>query len=234
MKRKFLSLFTAMLIMFNLSVPAFAYGIDVTQSEITIEKTIQAEIEQEEERIFASVYRQLEAQDALDMMGIYEEILAPRIEAQVRLKYGDSVSSNARFASYVMPNGGTLGYEQSAGVIVLDEFMTPEQYDDNIYSSIENTVKVNTAIYFIDKYIKRKGLDLSLWGPAYSVLSSAASYADWTATRNVVNADFYAETIKVGMYGGTQESSVLVGWDRHPIATVGADAENVNVFYNKS
>ena len=45
MKRKLLSLFIATLIMLNLSVPAFAYGIDATQDELVIEKTIQTEIE---------------------------------------------------------------------------------------------------------------------------------------------------------------------------------------------
>lgn len=161
------------------------------------------------------------------MMDIYKGILTPRIEMQVRLKYDDSAFLSARYASYVFYNGGTLGYEEY-NATVLDTFMTPSQYDDYVYSDIETSVAVGAAQYALERFFKAKGVTFGAWGPIFSVLSTMKSYADWNACQDVIDADFYAETISVAIYGGTEQSSVLIGWDRHPIATVPTDAENVH------
>ena len=86
MKRSFCAaLFLAVSIAVVVGIPAYraspAYQLKV------LEATIQAEIRAEEEKVFADVRRQLEAQGKLDMMETYEEILRPDIENGVRAKY---------------------------------------------------------------------------------------------------------------------------------------------------
>lgn len=79
------ALFLAVSMAVVVGIPAYraspAYQLKV------LEATIQAEIRAEEEKVFADVRRQLEAQGKLDMMETYEEILRPDIENGVRAKY---------------------------------------------------------------------------------------------------------------------------------------------------
>lgn len=86
MKKSFCAaLFLAVSIAVVVGIPAYraspAYQLKV------LEAAIQAEIRAEEEKVFADVRRQLEAQGKLDMMETYEEILRPDIENGVRAKY---------------------------------------------------------------------------------------------------------------------------------------------------
>lgn len=79
------ALFLAVSMAVVVGIPAYraspAYQLKV------LEAAIQAEIRAEEEKVFADVRRQLEAQGKLDMMETYEEILRPDIENGVRAKY---------------------------------------------------------------------------------------------------------------------------------------------------
>lgn len=79
------ALFLAVSMAVVVGIPAYraspAYQLKV------LEAAIQAEIRAEEEKVFADVRRQLEAQGKLDMMATYEEILRPDIENGVRAKY---------------------------------------------------------------------------------------------------------------------------------------------------
>ena len=48
-----------------------------------MQSQIEIEIQAEKERVFSEVYRQLEIQNAVSHMSIYEEILGPEIEMSV-------------------------------------------------------------------------------------------------------------------------------------------------------
>lgn len=66
MMKRFISLILAFALCATFSVPAFA--ADVSLSADVMESKIAADIQSEQERIFSSVYAQLEEQDALSLM----------------------------------------------------------------------------------------------------------------------------------------------------------------------
>ena len=66
MMKRFISLILAFALCATFSVPAFA--ADGSLSADVMESKIAADIQSEQERIFSSVYAQLEEQDALSLM----------------------------------------------------------------------------------------------------------------------------------------------------------------------
>ncbi|MBM7872084.1 hypothetical protein JOC70_003632 [Clostridium pascui] len=62
------------------------------------------------------IYRQLEQQDALILMKVYEDIIYPQIERQIRAEYGEEVNTSngtstlmaTSSLSYYAPNGGLV------------------------------------------------------------------------------------------------------------------------------
>lgn len=78
----------------------------VFAAESNMQSQIEIEIQAEKERVFSEVYRQLEIQNAVSHMSIYEEILGPEIEMSVLAKHGIGTYN----ANYSAPYGGVVTY----------------------------------------------------------------------------------------------------------------------------
>jgi len=72
------------------------------------------------------VYEQLEMQDALDMIDIYEEIIYNKIVADIRGQSNDLIMPLEDTTSYYAPNGGSISYTKNreAGVSPVQVIIT--------------------------------------------------------------------------------------------------------------
>ena len=86
MKKRLVSMFLILAMCMGLAVPAFA--TESVPTEMTVEQ-VEAEIQAEKDRIYATVYEQLEAQGVLGLMDIYKEILDPQIEMGVIMRLSE-------------------------------------------------------------------------------------------------------------------------------------------------
>ncbi|WP_312159588.1 hypothetical protein [Oscillibacter sp.] len=238
MSKKLLSLALALVMSLSLCIPAWAATQNST-TEIITENTIQTQIQQEEARIFSSVYSQLKAQDALGLMDIYKEILIPEIEASVRSEYGPVVNSRSAASSgsdytYWLPSGGSIGYTSTFGTTVLATFLTPSQYAE--YAGDQSIVLydffLSTALAGIGKKIAGDDAILAEtiggWGTVFSMFIALKTYVDAGAQRSVAQANFYAKIIDISATGGTETGSVMIGWESHPYASI-YDAQNIHI-----
>lgn len=231
--KKIISVLLTMVMFTTFCIPIYAANIN-TPAEVT-EAKIAAEIQSEKERIFDSVYKQLEAQDAVGLMDIYIEILTPKIEAEVLSCYGVEMTS-ARSTTYTLSNGGAIGYDGISDAVVLDVYYTAEQYREyqNAHTDAAEGLKSFTIkgvfSYLVEALnIKDMVSSISKWGSIFDALVSLKSWSDELAQKNVNNADGYAEIINVSAAGGTETGSTVIGWDNHPKAVVPDIAKNVNV-----
>lgn len=192
MIKKLTSLALALVMCLSLCVPAFA--------STKIERQIQAEIQQEEERIWANVYQQLEAQDALSLMETVQEALRPDIEANVRARYGVNVSTYAA-TSYRFPNGGYVAYRSTLGTNVIKMGLNQE----------------DTKTLLIDNTYSVSGIFLALMGtmPAFGLwfgaIGVAQAVANYTAKKDIDAANGYSTVLYVEADDGDR-GTVISGW----------------------
>lgn len=76
MKKRLTAIFLSLCMCLSLCTSTFA-------ASSSMQSQIEAEIQSEKNRVFSEVYRQLEAQNALSHMAIYEEILGSEIEMSI-------------------------------------------------------------------------------------------------------------------------------------------------------
>lgn len=232
--KKVLSFILSTVMLVTLIIPASATETNVSDD---IEAIIASEIQCEQERIFASVYAQLEQQNATELMDIYMEILTPKIEAAVYSDHGLSTTATRASKTYTLRNGGSIGYNSISDSVVLDVYFTDDQF--RVYQN-EHAGVLSGAISFsissvLTFLFNRSKLDqdyahaISGWGFIYNVLLLGKSTADTYAQTSVNNADGYAEIINVSATGGSSTGSVIIGWSNHPRVIVPDTASNINL-----
>lgn len=233
--KKVLSFVLALTMLATLSVPVLAVGADATND--SIEAKIAAEIQREEEQVFGNIYEQLKAQDALDFMDIYKEILSPRIEAAVYARYGVDSELARASTTYVFNNGGTMGYNSISDAVVLDTFYTADQYraylkdHTDVMEGIKGFSISSLLSYLKNKFgfLKDYAAEISKWGKIYDVLVLLVSLNNAMAQQSVNNADGFAEIINISTTGGVETVSTVIGWSNHPYVSVPPAASDVHV-----
>lgn len=82
MKKIFCLIFTFVMMLSSIgNVNAFATSLNVLDSKL---EDMETDIKNEIEIARKEIYRQLEQQDALILMEVYEDIIYPQIEEQIR------------------------------------------------------------------------------------------------------------------------------------------------------
>ena len=111
----------------------------VFAAESNMQSQIEIEIQAEKERVFSEVYRQLEIQNAVSHMSIYEEILGPEIEMSVLAKHGIGTYN----ANYSVPYGGVVTYTKYN----CDVSITYLDYNNSYYCILDKySFKVSSVI----------------------------------------------------------------------------------------
>lgn len=183
---------------------------------------MQAKIEQKKQSTYDLVYSQLRAQNALELMDVYEEILYPLIEVDVANEYGRKSASAA--TSYYAPNGGLLQYKFSSGGDYITEVaITGLDYDNSYYFVLSNSqFTVYNVVQTILGFIPNAGYFAS----ALFTMTSAVSGA---AKSDILAAQGYALTINTYNSPTGAKASVVTGWtDRFRLSVTTSGAYDIN------
>lgn len=208
--KRIISYITLVAVMISTCLPVSAKGSINADNQAAV---IEAEIERRLEIAMQDVYVQLEAQDALVLQDIYQDIIRADIEYAVMLEYGGVIPYAT---TYNMPNGGWTHYftEVVAGeekTEVFTTYYTPEQTEEIVYTELDTY----TALFRI------LGLDAKLLGLSTPIqlLLKLPVIAASSARRNIESADDYSKIIHTYSYEHDTEATVVTGWHDHTIVT---------------
>lgn len=211
-----LSAVLAVILCASLASPAFAAEIG---HEGAVRQMAAREIESETARMLSSVAVQLEAQGQLDMLPIFEAIIADEVEARISAKYNLYPASNSESVMFYFPNGGAVGYEGPFYTTVLHTYMTPAMFiecidnpDNEIDDRVETTI--GNIIDIIDN------ATLSGWADAIGLLVDLKVAADEEMRQRVRDTGGYADVMVVSDASGIETATAIMVWDDRPFATV--------------
>ena len=209
MKRKVTSMFLAMAMCVTMIGSAAAVE-DTPSAHTTDSATIQEEIDARLDIIMDDVYLQLEAQDALVLLDVYEEYFLAEVTCEVMSEYGIEPYLEGKI-TYTLENGGAISYLSSIPnaqpTEVLVTCLERQRTLDYILDSY--SFSINTIIETILGGLGSIG-DMS--GP----LLTMNSIVDSLALTSIDNANGYTKIVNTYSreYGTT--ASVVRGWDDPP------------------
>lgn len=160
-----------------------------------------------------SIYRQLEAQNKLEHFDLQLAAIIPQ-------ELGTSAKSRSA-TTWNAPNGGVLCYtydwtyrDEDGYVENVTTYMTP---------SVTNAYLADDfgTLYALIAGVVSNGLSgLSTISPFITTVGIIGLAEDWLVKQSINNADRYGKLSVVydSISGGT--STVLVGWDTHPTASL--------------
>lgn len=219
MKKRIVSIILALSLCMGLSVPAFAADSNQSIERVTSAQ-IEAEVQAEKERIFDSVYRQLEEQSALSMYDIYKAELSPMIETSVRARYNvENVTQGATprtISHHYFPYGGIVSYSSKVtGADVLTVYM---DYDTTYHYILTGSFTALDVIETALSYVP-------VIGNSFSLLSTVRTIANEVAKRDIAAAGGYGYILNITDPMSGIEPSILLGWDNYPYGNSNADTQ---------
>lgn len=227
--KKFFAFCLALTLMVSGTGTVFAAGANTKVT--TIESKIQQEIQKEKEIARANIYVQLEQQDALIMLEIYEDIIYPEIEYSVRAKYqqNSSIQKAAATTSYTAPNGGVVTYLAPLGtgvskptevaVTCLNQLQTGKLAIRMAAGSTNMAAILNDILGSIPK--------LKWIGWPFSTLFTMQTLSNDYAFRQIEAANDHAKIINTYSREYGTSASVLTGWTERYKITVPSNATSI-------
>ena len=221
MKKRIVGTILLVVMIASLCIPAFAADIDSNAGTIT-SADIDAEIQSQYENLYKTVYAQLEAQDALEYLDAYMEILSPGIETGVRQMYADEcVEPQADFSGFQY--GGTMYFHQTVNGLEADVLVTCMDRDNTLY-------------YILNKesgsWIQAKTILVGILGAIpfagniVTALATTSTLLDKTAYQAINDARGYSK-ITTMSFGGNNGTSVLTGWPEYSSISLPSGAYNI-------
>lgn len=202
-----------------LMVTLLSSTISIAAPIFNLEKVIQNEIHNEIEIARQEIYYQLERQDALSLLPVYEELIYTQIENQIRYEY----TGIAPMASYPAQNGGFVTYlTSSSGYDPTEVAITCLTRDDSYQYFLDSesfTMKHLLSALF--GYVPNLG-DVS-----GTILTIQGIY-DSVAKRSVNNAGGCAKIINTIAFDGTR-ASLVTGWSDRFDIYVPSNAYSVHI-----
>lgn len=204
--------------------------------DIKLSKTEQMENDIKNEINIArkEIYRQLEQQDALILMKVYEDIIYPQIERQIRAEYGEEVNTlngtsmlmATSSSSYYAPNGGLVTYlSPVSGYQPTEVAITCFDRDDS-YSYL---LKVSSSFTLKDALLTVLGYVPNKIGIISSSILNIQGFKDREAIKQVDNAGGCAQIINTYSREWGTEASLLTGWSDRYYINVPSSATNVTI-----
>ncbi len=222
--KKIVSALLAIVMSLGLCTSTLALNSEMQE---VLEERVETEIVREKEAIFDLVYAQLEAQDAESMMPIYEAVLGPQIEANVRQKYGMLVE---RETQYIFEEGGILKYE-TLGAYVLQTYMIPKDFEDYLVGQLNPLGEacmagvwkgISVAAGLAEGYLSQL---VEKWSGICTVLSLVNAVLDYWAIEEVRDNGGYG--VLVAIQSGADKSCILIPWENPFRAVVPPAATNL-------
>ena len=217
MKYRHIKRIIAITVLLVLSINNFAFAYADSSTDVE-NKEISSEIQEKKKEMHDLVYEQLAAQNALELLPVYEEILYPEIEQEVYSKY--NISSHASSKTYTATNGGLLQYKfDSDSETTTQVAIMGLDYDNSYYYVLSNnefTMQdvVSNILGFVPGV-----------GTFSSVLFTCVSIANGQANSSIKSAGGYAKVINTYSSPSGAKASVVTGWtDRFnlTVTTTGA------------
>ncbi len=195
----------------------------VSQSNKTVEDDVlQKNINSEYEAAMECIYAQLKAQDALDMLDVYEDIIYTMI---VQREYAEAGIEPFGYTTKIRAsNGGTAAYAKprefgTSAVPVVIQYMTPNQFDYDLIAQLPD-LTLGGLVMDITKgrlpkfaaLVDKCSLPLKVFDVMYNLLVKVNS----TVESSVKNANGYAMIINTYRYTDSSWETGILGWSTHP------------------
>ena len=212
--KKIMSLLLSLVMVASLTMPAYAMDTSSDYQSEAMALKIQQEIKETEDLVWADLYNQLAAQDALDGIEYFKEARRPRIAEKVYAKYSLNESRAATSRQYYFPNGGMVCYNGSLNTENVELCMTKEQTLQNYFSGqrVSYTDYIAIVLGFIP------GLQImTLAGTCNIILRNLAE-------NNIVNAGYYTRLLYISWGAGAEQGCYAYGWDDHPYCYLNNDS----------
>lgn len=201
--KRFISLTLMVAIFFASSSFSFAYEKPSEHKAINIEKQIALAKEKE----YTELYKQLEEQNALNLIDQFIEALDPIIENEIMLENDCAVTPYSTTKTYTASKGCVLGYKNSIGGYVLSTYVLPEIGNKYIISKKTFTIATIANMYL--------GL-IPSWGTAFSALFSLKLLALSSQSDSVKEAGGYAQIMNIRDASGIENATYIRGWNTYP------------------
>lgn len=216
--KKVLCLMLISMLTFGVVGNVFAASPDISETKM---KQMEEDIKSEIEISRKEIYRQLEQQDALVLMEVYEDIIYPQIEQQIKAEYMGQPSYQLN-ATYYAPNGGLVTYlSPLSGYQPTEVAVTCLNRDDSYdYLLNEYSFKPINIISSILGYIP-------YLGEVSSLVLDIRGIADSAAISKINEANGYAEIINTYSREWGTKASLVTGWSDRYYISVPSSATNV-------
>ena len=181
------------------------WAAEATISNDSLQNAMQTEIDKEIKIAHDEIYRQLEAQDALVLLPVYEELIYTQIEEQISSEYGISPSTSR--VSYHAPNGGMVTYlspisgaqPTEVAVVCLNESDSYDFLLENYSFNLRNVL--STVIGYIPNL-----------GSVTGIILDIAGICDSLAVTSIKNAGRCAKVVNTYSREYGTKASVVTGW----------------------
>lgn len=215
MKKRILSMCTALCIMCSLTIPAVA-----AESSPLSESQIQAEVNAiVEDRVNAVADQFKGLPDSY--LRVYKQIASAQAEAYVLEKHGlssiDSSNLTPKSYSFIFNNGGVVHYrvtdELSGSTFAVAVACLDRQ------RTLDFILNAGSSFSMADILLDIFGY-LPIAGNVFSLLASALSYANASTLSKINAAGGYAQITNIAIMVGNEPSSMATstveGWTSHP------------------
>lgn len=199
----------------GLAVPAVA--VEPLKEEalaVEIENEIQTQIDE----IYNIVYKQLEAQDALNLIDSFMAIYEPAVRYSTMEEYGlldiASIHAEDELVEYYFPHGGIFSCTHTQlGSESTSLFLNRADTDKYILNSNSGTI-YDIALEILGH--------VPVFGFLFETTAKVKSIYDAAAKFNISQADGYSWTLNVYDPATDESGSVILGWKDYPMHTVNA------------
>lgn len=227
MKKMLRSIISCICVCALLTVPiintAFAASSVNRPAKVT-ESIVQKDVDNEIELARKEIYRQLEEQDALILMDVYESIIYPQIEEQVRAEYGQKNSIQAAAnKSYYAPNGGMVTYlTPISGYKPTEVAVTCYNRNDSYTFLLERlSFSMKDLLLSIVGYIPKLG---AVSSPVLDI----KGVMDSITIGRIKDADGCAQIMNTYSREWGTKASLVMGWTSRYNITVPSNATNIS------
>ena len=217
MKRKLMSVVLAMAMVVTMVGTAFA-------KEENVDIAMQNEIDARMDIIMEDVYRQLEAQDGLVYLDVYEEFFLANVTHEVMMDYGIQTMDTDGKVNYSLRNGGTIYYKSP---------VPDAEASELVVTCLD---RQRTLDYILDKESFSVGTiiesivgDLGEIGSATGFVLTLRSFADAAAKSSIKKAGGYTEIVNTYNPTYKEGASIVTGWSDHPFVVTPSDSYDHHV-----
>ena len=217
MKRKLMSVVLAMAMVVTMVGTAFA-------KEENVDIAMQNEIDARMDIIMEDVYRQLEAQDGLVYLDVYEEFFLANVTHEVMMEYGIQTMDTDGKVNYSLRNYDAIYYKSP---------VPDAEASELVVTCLD---RQRTLDYILDKESFSVGTiiesivgNLDEIGSATGFVLTLRSFADAAAKSSIKKAGGYTKIVNTYNPTYKEGASIVTGWSDHPFVVTPSDSYDHHV-----